>query len=941
MPGRVPARYDAFLSYSHAADGALAPALQSALHRLARPWNRLRALTVFRDKTSLSASPELWPAIVAALSDARYFLLLASPAAAASKWVQREVEWWLQHRSPQTMLILVTDGELAWDEAAGDFDWAHTDAVAPQLRGRFPSEPLWVDLRWARSGETLSLRHVQFRQAVLDVAAPLHGRSKDELDGEDVRQFAHTKRLARAAIAGLVVLTIAALGAAWFAMRQRDEAVRQATIAQAGRLAAHADLLRERGGAVDASTMLAAEGVRLLDAIGERSLETDLALRRALALQPRRLGQFLGFDDDRFSVASDGRHFAVSTTGHDPSTLDTSGARQGGCSFQAVRDRLAAEGHPSVSTHVTALTPDGGHCVSITYDSATTPEIRLWSASPLTELALVSHSGGPLPTVSVSEDAQYLAITDAAPGRSSDTPGRLRVWSVSRRADVLRQEAASFVAFGPDRRLFAATDGVWRLPAAGEAMATRVVPWPRQPWQIRFSANGRVVATQDATSLAVWDVASGKTTPLRETATRPGTLLAVHDDGRVLLITRPATAGAELWDAEAEDVAGTLAIEPMAAFFDRDDLVYMTDWKEPDDVLRQRRVVVLAQRLSSGASARTSVPAGETVQWLGLDGGQVTTLIDGETSLRLEVWTPATATRVVRARVDGPAPLARAISGDHRRVALGRPMGALVGPLAGAGEPHEVSLGGRPVDLVFDAVGDVLGATVGDRLEVRRLRDGGSWQVTLPEGVQLAGLSGDGRWAAVVRQLDEPISRAGYTYELVAWRTFASSPPVAVGLGRHLHVPGLGCQAGVDANVVRVGTTIVDLAKAVVVETPKGQAAEPCGAIASATIQATIDDHQVLVSDRNGVPLARLDHPAKIHRAALGDDGRRAVTLDERGVLRVWALAPRDLVAQACAELPQPLDDATWAQYLPATLTVDACGRARSGAGASDAPARR
>ena len=30
-------RYDAFLSYSHAADGKLAPALQRALHRFAKP----------------------------------------------------------------------------------------------------------------------------------------------------------------------------------------------------------------------------------------------------------------------------------------------------------------------------------------------------------------------------------------------------------------------------------------------------------------------------------------------------------------------------------------------------------------------------------------------------------------------------------------------------------------------------------------------------------------------------------------------------------------------------------------------------------------------------------------------------------------------------------------------------------------------------------------
>jgi len=46
--------YKAFISYSHVADGKLAPALQSALHHFAKPWYRLPAMRVFRDKTTLS-----------------------------------------------------------------------------------------------------------------------------------------------------------------------------------------------------------------------------------------------------------------------------------------------------------------------------------------------------------------------------------------------------------------------------------------------------------------------------------------------------------------------------------------------------------------------------------------------------------------------------------------------------------------------------------------------------------------------------------------------------------------------------------------------------------------------------------------------------------------------------------------------------------------------
>ncbi len=44
--------YDAFISYSHAADSRLAPALQRALQRFAKPWWKLRALNLFRGEAS-------------------------------------------------------------------------------------------------------------------------------------------------------------------------------------------------------------------------------------------------------------------------------------------------------------------------------------------------------------------------------------------------------------------------------------------------------------------------------------------------------------------------------------------------------------------------------------------------------------------------------------------------------------------------------------------------------------------------------------------------------------------------------------------------------------------------------------------------------------------------------------------------------------------------
>ena len=82
--GAAVGQLDAFVSYSHAVDGKLAPALQTGLQQFAKPWYRLRALRVFRDDANLSVTSSLWSDIRRALDSARFFILLASPGARAS-----------------------------------------------------------------------------------------------------------------------------------------------------------------------------------------------------------------------------------------------------------------------------------------------------------------------------------------------------------------------------------------------------------------------------------------------------------------------------------------------------------------------------------------------------------------------------------------------------------------------------------------------------------------------------------------------------------------------------------------------------------------------------------------------------------------------------------------------------------------------------------------
>jgi hypothetical protein len=179
-------RFDGFISYSHTADELLAPRLQAALQTFAKPWWKRRALRIFRDQSSLSANPHLWSSITAALDASDWFILLTSPEAAGSVWVDREVAYWKAHKDPERILPVLTDGILAWDEASGRLD--RNSSVPPALFDAFAGEPRWVDLRWAEEETQLDLRNGRFREVVADIASSLRGIPKDDLESEEVRQ---------------------------------------------------------------------------------------------------------------------------------------------------------------------------------------------------------------------------------------------------------------------------------------------------------------------------------------------------------------------------------------------------------------------------------------------------------------------------------------------------------------------------------------------------------------------------------------------------------------------------------------------------------------------------------------------------------------------------------------------------------------------------------
>jgi WD40 repeat protein len=536
-------RYDAFLSYSRAVDDELAPALQAALQRFAKPWYRARAKRVFRDDASLSANPGLWSSIEQALDGARYFVLLASPQAAESKWVGKEVSHWLSRNPRDRLLLVLTSGEILWDDTAGDFDWRRTTALPPGLAHVFAEEPRYVDARWAQTHEHLSISDPRFRGVVADLAAALHERPKDELIGEEVRQHRRTVSIVRGAVALLSALVLVATLAAIVALRerntareQRDRAEREARIATSRGLAGQA-LLRLRA-RPDLGLLLALEAYRLSPTVDARqaAIEGMQRSQRMLAiLRPREL---VSRAVDELAFNPDGEVLAARA---DTKIVLWSVAKRGPVRVLAQR-----------SLGTIAFSADG--------DTLAVPDhsaIRLW------DLSVARATSKLLPATTDT----VLALTFSRDGTLLASGGRdgiVLVWDAARgtRLRLLLPpgtdvpEASSAVlstAFSPDRRWLVAgrvdgTIGVWNVSTwrAGRPLRTDGDAVSR----VLFSpAGGKLVAVTRGGRAWLWDFRTRRrigrlgtgVDVLSVAFSARGETLAVGDSEGVLQLFDPST----------------------------------------------------------------------------------------------------------------------------------------------------------------------------------------------------------------------------------------------------------------------------------------------------------------------------------------------------------------------------------------------------------------
>lgn len=215
-------RYRAFISYSHA-DARWARWLIRRLEAYKVP-SRLVGTTgdhgpigatlgaFFRDREELTAAGDLGATIRAALAESDALVLVCSPAAARSRWVNAEVETFRANSSGDRVLCFVVDGDPgSTDQATACFPAAMRSFDA----NGDPVEPLAADARAHADGR---------ESAFLKLVAGLLGVRYDMLAQREAQR--RQRRLLAVAAGSLAGMAIA-LGLAATAYVARNDAQRR------------------------------------------------------------------------------------------------------------------------------------------------------------------------------------------------------------------------------------------------------------------------------------------------------------------------------------------------------------------------------------------------------------------------------------------------------------------------------------------------------------------------------------------------------------------------------------------------------------------------------------------------------------------------------------------------------------------------------------------
>ena len=547
--------FDAFLSYTHR-DRPVVSGIQKGLHHIGRRLGQLRALRVFRDDTDLTASPDLWGRITDALDRSHFFIATLSPEAAQSHWVNKEISYWLEHRGRDQLMLVVASGRLQWDEAAARFDSQTSDAAPPALTepGSLPVEPLFIDVS---DDAPWDYRTSAFRDKITSLAAPIHGRPKDQLASDDLREQRRFRRLRAAAIAGLVVLTAISVVAAVIAIAQRQTAIHRLHDAVVAKLNAE-------GAAMLAGTKPGGDVRALQELLAANAIEPDRV--------PILDAQIARFTTRRIiGVPSRPRHLAYSPDGRRIVTAQDDGTVRQWDSSTGAPIGAPIHAHSGFVTAV-VFTPDG-HTIASTGVDGT---LRLSNAD----------TGAPLNPNPSPIDGGLNGVAIHPAGKTIVTAGadgKIRTWDphtgkplASMQVFVNPDIALTDVKFDRSGKLFAVSSDTGGVAVYDSKPVRLHIPvitvrrngQPMDVGRVAFSPDGHTIAA-GSTDLQLWNVDTGaleRTIPLGTSIIAGATAVAYSPDG-YRIATGRLDGPLQLWDAQTGAQLGSTLIGHTDALF--------------------------------------------------------------------------------------------------------------------------------------------------------------------------------------------------------------------------------------------------------------------------------------------------------------------------------------------------------------------------------------
>jgi tetratricopeptide (TPR) repeat protein len=321
-------KYRAFLSYSHR-DKSWAKWLHAALESYRIDKDLVGREThagpvpktlrpIFRDRDDFSAGHSLTAQTLTALEASEFLIVLCSPDAARSKYVNEEIRRFKALGRPEQVIPVIVDGKPGV---------AERECFPPALRYRVdadgalvgePEEPLAADVRPQGDGKELACQKV--------VAALLRLRL-DEIVRRAERTRKRRNRVWASLVGVMLLLAVAAGGSAVYAWQQlkTNEAFLNATLKRASEIVNAAVAQAEKYNVPRTATLeLLAKAEGLFDDMARLGRPTlELKLRKAqMLLEFARNYELLGKAELRLSRAEAGHQLIREAAREQPDNIE-------------------------------------------------------------------------------------------------------------------------------------------------------------------------------------------------------------------------------------------------------------------------------------------------------------------------------------------------------------------------------------------------------------------------------------------------------------------------------------------------------------------------------------------------------------------------------------------------------------------------------------------